>query len=282
MSPSWNPVGLTVPDKVGRVHHNAICEGLFDVYGQPLIGDKRPSFTTGPQRFDPSLSAPTGLHVLDPRFEIPQWVVNAEAVYSVRVQLFQVQPKDFFTYEDYEAGKRASPPGKCVIDKSYAIGRRGGANIRVDLRPALGSAGVGHFVAIATAVPANNRPAFGFDRKSVAWIQVTKLGLSARMDREKVSGWIHNITPSKLLEPVADVTTSLFIEGRPDVAISALSDKSGHVAFDLAPPAKPRDVTALLVAQTSADSTFMAIRSFEKAIREQNALWYVTDDRFSL
>jgi hypothetical protein len=279
-SPSGSVVGLIVPEKVGRLHHVAIGEGLVDIYGQPLTGDKWPAFTTSQQRFYSYLSAPTGVHVLDPRFQIPQWVVNAEAVSSVRIQLFQVQPKDFFAYEDYESDKRGTPPGKCVIDKSYTIGPRGGANIRVDLRPALGSAGVGNVVAIATAVPISNRPSFEFDRKSLAWIQVTRLGLSARMDREKVSGWIHNIAPSRLLQPMADVTASLLIEGRPDVAISAVSDASGHVAFDLAPPAKPRDVTALLLAQSSADSTFMAIRPFEKAIREQNALWYVTDDRF--
>jgi hypothetical protein len=87
---------------------------------------------------------------------IPQWVVNAEAVSSVRVQLFQVQPKDFFAFEDYEAGTRTAPPGKCVVDKSYAVGPRGGTNIRVDLRPALESAGVGHVVAIATAAPVSN------------------------------------------------------------------------------------------------------------------------------
>ena len=279
-SANGSTVALSTPGQAGRVYRIAIGEGLMDVYGQPLTGDKHPSFSTSQHRFDPYLRADTGLHVLDPRFQIPQWVVTAEAVSSVRVQLFEVHPKDFFAYEDYEAGTRSAPPGKCIVDKSYAIGPRGGANIRVDLRPGLGSAGVGHIVAIATAVPLNNRSTPEFDRKSVAWIQVTRLGLSARMDREKVSGWIHDITPSKLLAPLADVTTSLLIEGRPEVAISAVSDKLGHVAFDLAPPAKPRQASALLVAQSSADSTFMAIRSFEKAIREQDALWYVTDDRF--
>ena len=280
VSSNGNTVALSTPGKAGRTYRITIGDGLVDEYGQPLTGERRLSFGTSPRRFDPYVNAPTGLHVLDPRFQIPQWVVNAEAVSSVRIQLFQVQPKDFFAYEDYEAGKRGAPPGKCVVDKSYVIGPRGGANIRVDLRPALQQNGVGHVVAIATAVPLSNRRAPSFDRKSVAWMQVTKLGLSARMDREKVSGWIHDITPSKLLEPVADVNASLLVEGRPDVTISAVSDKSGHVAFDLAPPAKPRDVTALLLAQSATDSTFMAIRSFEKAIREQDALWYVTDDRF--
>jgi uncharacterized protein YfaS (alpha-2-macroglobulin family) len=281
---SGNTVGMIAPPRVGRTYWVAIGDGLVDVYGQPLTGEKRPSFTTGPMHFDSYLNAPTGLRVLDPRFEIPQWVVKAEAVTSVRIQLFQVQPGDYFAYQDYEAGKRAVPPGKCVVDKSYAIGPREGAHIRVDLRPSLGKAGVGNVVAIATAAPPAHLRQDSFERKKVAWIQVTKLSLSARMDAEKVSGWIYDITPQRLLEPVAGVTTSLVVEGRPELAISATSDKSGHVAFDLAPPVKRSvshpEVTALLLAQASGDSTFMAIGSFEKAIREQNALWYVTDDRF--
>jgi hypothetical protein len=36
----------------------------------------------------------------------------------------------------------------------------------------------------------------------------------------------------------------------------------------------------LLVAQAKGDSTFTALSSFEKTIRKENALWYVTDDRF--
>ena len=265
-------VELTVPVKVGHTYAIAIGEGLVDVYGQSLLVYQRPSFTTRPRRFAPSFSAPTGLYVLDPRFQIPQWVVNAEAVASVRIQLFQVQPQDYFAYQEYEAGTRATPPGKSIVDKSYPIGPKGGANIRVDLRPALGSAGVGHVVAIATAVPADGRQVRDFDGKGIAWIQVTKLALSARMDREKVSGWVHDITPSRLLKPMAGVTASLLVEG--NVANSSVSDNTGHVAFDWVPLP-----VALLEAHTAVDSTFMAIRS-QAAIRQQNALWYVADDRF--
>jgi uncharacterized protein YfaS (alpha-2-macroglobulin family) len=283
-------VGMPTPEKVGRTYEVRIDDDLADHFGQPLVVGPRPSFITGPPSFEPHLQAEAGLHVLDPRFEIPQWVVDAGAVTSVRVQLFQVSPRDFFAFQDYEAGRRATSPGKVVANKTYPIGQRQGAHIRVDLRPGLSSSGTGHVVAIATAVPAR-RPRDGdFEHRQVAWIQVTRLGLSARLDGEKLSAWIHDITPPKLLAPVAGVTTSLLVEKRPGSEAgtsvpSAVSDPAGHVAFELPPPVKrpprQRDVTALLVAACATDSTFMAVESFEKAIRQESALWYVSDDRFT-
>ncbi len=290
--PQWSDVILDTPATAGRTFDVRIDADMNDFFGQPLIAGASPSFTTGPERreYEPDLEALQGLQVLDPRFAIPQWVVTAEAVTSVRVQLFQVSPRDFFAFQDYEAGRRAAPPGKAIADSSYPIGGRRGGRIRVDLRPALSSSGTGHVVAIATAVPAR-RPRYGsFDGKKVAWIQITRLGLSARLDGEKLSAWVHDITPPKLLAPVPGVTTSLLVEkrwggGAEPPTPSAASDSSGHVAFDLPPPAKRaplgRDVAALLVAASPTDSTFMAVHPFEKAIRQESALWYVTDDRFT-
>jgi uncharacterized protein YfaS (alpha-2-macroglobulin family) len=285
-----NGVSRSVPARSGRRYEIAIGDGLVDMYGQPLLAHPRVSFTTGPGRFEPGLEAPVGLQVLDPRFEIPQWVIDADAVTSVRVQLYRVRPEHFFAYEDYEAGKRALPPGAPVVDRSYPIGPRRGGNIRVDLRPALAASGLGHVLAVATAVPAR-RPRYGaFERRRVAWIQVTRLALSARVDDEKVSAWVHDLTQAKLLAPVPGVTTSLVVEDRAGAAASAVSDGAGHLTFELPPSREPkrqralrdrRDVGALLLAASGADSTFVALDEWERAIRTESALWYLTDDRFT-
>src|SRR6185295_3078560 len=42
-----------------------------------------------------------------------------------------------------------------------------------------------------------------------------------------------------------------------------------------------RKVGALLLAASGGDSTFVALDAWEKAIRTESALWYVTDDRFT-
>jgi uncharacterized protein YfaS (alpha-2-macroglobulin family) len=283
---SGDSVALFAPAASGRSCEIAIGDGLVDVYGQPLVGSRRLSFTTGPERFEPELHAPVGLQVLDPRFEIPQWVIEADAVISVRVQLYRVRPENFFAFQDYEAGKRASPPGTAVTDHTYAVGARQGGKIRVDLRPALAASGTGHVVAIATALPARRPGSYsGFRQRSVAWIQVTKLALSARVDGDKLSAWVHDITQAKLLAPVAGVTTSLVVEKRAGTAASAVSDAAGHLSFGLPPPRKrtPSEppIGAMLLAVSGADSTFVALNDWEKAIRTETALWYVTDDRFT-
>ncbi len=281
--PGGSTVLLIAPKPVGRTYAISIGDGLVDVYGQQLTGTKRLSFTTSPERFGPVLNAPGGLHVLDPRFQVPQWVVRAEAVKSLRVQLFQVQPTDFFAFQDYEAGKRGTPPGKQIVDESHVIGPRDGADLRVDLRPALDKTGTGHVIAVATVIGIPYRKSDQSSRKVSAWIQVTKLGVTARTDGDKLNAWVQDITPTKFLTPTEGVTTTFLIEGRGETA-SAVSDKTGHVAFELLPPAKrpsrTQEPTALLLARSGTDSTFTAIGSYEKAIREHNALWYVTDDRF--
>jgi uncharacterized protein YfaS (alpha-2-macroglobulin family) len=281
-------VARHTPAASGRRYDITVGDGLFDVYGQPLVGSRRLSFTTSPQRYEPDLRAPEGLQVLDPRFEIPQWIVTAESVTSVRVQLYRVRPEHFFAYQDYEAGKRALPPGAPVVDRTYAIGASHGGEMRVDLRPALAAAGLGHVVAVATAVP-SRRPRYGgFERRRVAWLQVTRLALSARIDREKLSAWVHDITPARLLAPVSGVATSLVVEDRAASA-GAVSDAEGHLGFALPSPApdarkrerRDRPIGALLLATSGADSTFVALDQWQRAIRTENALWYVTDDRFT-
>jgi uncharacterized protein YfaS (alpha-2-macroglobulin family) len=275
-------VSMIAPRAVGRVYTIGLADGLMDVYGQPLTGDRRLSFTTRARQHDSSLSASTGLQVLDPRFQIPQWVIHVEAVESLRVQLFQVEPKDYFAYQNLEARKRTTPPGRRLFDKEYAIGAHHGAEIRVDLRPALHRNGLGHVIALATVSHTGQPPSDALDFDSLAWIQVTKLGISARLDKEKVNGWIQDITPDKLFAPIAGATASLLVDGRPDLKLAATSDREGHVVFDLAPKGTrvQRQDGALLVAEAKGDSTFTALSSFEKTIRKENALWYVTDDRF--
>ena len=133
-----------------------------------------------------------------------------------------------------------------------------------------------------------------FERRKVAWLQVTRLALSARVDGEKLSGWVHDITPAKLLAPVPGVTTALVVERRVGGAASAVSDAVGHVAFNLPLPSKSErerqrtrrarpDVGALLVATAGADSTFVALDDCAAgANARRSPRWYVTDDRFHL
>ncbi len=284
-SPSGAATTFYAPREVGRAFTFAIGDDLIDVYGQPLVGPKRPAFSTSRERFSSWMTAPSGLLVLDPRFAIPQWVIVAEAVAAVRVELYQVQPADYFKFEAYEQGTRATPPGKRISDKTFAVGARSGVHVRVDLRPALNPSGLGHVIAVATAAPLAGQPRDQRPPRTVAWIQVTKLGMSARLDGDKASAWVQDITPTSFLRPTAGISTSIVVDGRAPSA-PVISDAEGHATVELLPPTKVAPGApvpgAMLQMASATDSTFVAIDgSYEKAIRTENALWYVTDDRFT-
>ena len=123
-------VDLQVPDRVGAKLGITITGELDDAYGQPLTGPRHFAFTTTRQQIDPMLVAPSGLYVLDPRFEIPQWQITTEAVPSLHVQLYAVQPADYFAYQAFEAHKRSTPPGTRMFDKTFTVGERFSGNAR--------------------------------------------------------------------------------------------------------------------------------------------------------
>jgi hypothetical protein len=108
-------------------HRIAIQEGVTDVFGQAL-GTKRLTFTTTREVYNPYVSAHDGLYILDPRFEIPQWVLHTQAIAKLTVELYAVQPTDYFAFREFEGGKRATPPGKRVYSKEHAVGARWAAN----------------------------------------------------------------------------------------------------------------------------------------------------------
>lgn len=283
-------VSIRVPPGVGKTSQIKISDELRDIYGQALTGAHQMAVTGSRYQYSPYFEAHRGLYVLDPRFKIPQWVVTAEAVDSVHVELYRVEPADYFMYTQFEAKKRKTPPGTRMFTHDYLVGSRYAADIRVDLRTALASAPTGHVVAIATthaAAPLHRYD--GFNPRAVAWIEVTTLGISTRVDQERVHAWIEDISPTQFLQPRANVTTSLVIENRADVKTTTRSDATGGAVLELPPPlpapklpnVAPPEHTALIVASDGVDSVFAALDRAEKSVRVESANWYVTDDRFT-
>jgi uncharacterized protein YfaS (alpha-2-macroglobulin family) len=281
---------LLAPSPVGKTYTVEVAEDLRDEAGQQLVGPRTAKFTTKQQTHDAYLAAPTGMYVLDPRYEIPQWKVEVAAIASVRIQLYRVEPKDYFKWQKLEETRKGPPPGKLAYDKVHPIGPRSGAIARVDLRPAL-TDGVGHVVAIATPTPIAGRTN-SYLGLHTAWIQVTKLGVTARFDGERVHAWVQQIDPLRLLEPRAGVITSLLADGTPAVATTP-TDADGHAMLEFPAPAprKPvapdeempddKPVHAILLASAGGDSTFEAIDRRERTLRRQTTRWYITDDRFT-
>lgn len=270
----YQQVGLSLPNKPGKTMTAVVGDGLIDEFGQAFVGPHRATFLLGPERWMASVEAREGMFVLDPRFEVPQWQVEANAVASLRIELFQVQPNDFFAYQQLEDKKAKAPPGKRVFDKVYAIGKDRGVRDRVDLRPALVD-GVGQVIAVATvtgSLPPEQ------EQRHVAWIQVSKLGLSTRIDGEQVSAWATHTDPKHFLEPLNGAQLQLV---RADgTKTNATTDADGHAALELlAPVEKQPDLGKLLVLSQGRDSVFAQINA-DKSVRREQARWYITDDRF--
>ncbi|MEO8549776.1 MAG: Ig-like domain-containing protein, partial [Kofleriaceae bacterium] len=285
----YHEATVQLPAKEGRTYTIRLADELHDAYGQPLVGTHALKITTSRYVYRPYLAAADGLYVLDPRFQIPQWIVESQAVKSLHVELYKVEPADYFAWSLWQNDPKKPAPGKRIYNHDYAVGERYAGIARVDLRPALDPSGVGHVVAVVTAAPSVALHRYdGFQPRYAAWIEVTKLGISARVDQERVHTWVHAITPAQFLKPRADVTTSLVVENQRDLALTAKTDAEAAATFELPPaPPKPKlsrsgwhEDQALLVAREGTDSAFTAIDRTHRTERVRNAQWYVTDDRF--
>ncbi|MCW5809126.1 MAG: hypothetical protein KIT31_42625, partial [Deltaproteobacteria bacterium] len=118
----------------------------------------------------------------------------------------------------------------------------------------------------------------GREQKQVAWIQVTRLGLTARADGFKLRAWLHDLTPGKQLAPQA-AEVQILVPGAA-AAPAVAADATGLATVDL-PASAPRDKPALVVARSATDSTFAVVDGLERTIRVENARWFVSDDRFT-
>ena len=137
-------------------------------------------------------------------------------------------------------------------------------------------------IAIANAVSSPGNPRI--DRVA-AWIQVTHMGASARIDAEKISAFVHELSPNThFLAPRAGVDATLIVDGKGEQS-HATSDAAGKLALELLPQVAPKPNVerprALLRLSAGADSAFAAFDRYEKTQRVNDALWYVTDDRFT-
>ncbi len=285
-----NSVRVIVPDAAGKTFAIDLRGDLRDAYGQELEGAHRVSITASRLVYEPDVRAVTGLYVLDPRYQVPQYVIETQAVKSLHVELYKVQPSDYFAYQQLEEGKRTTPPGTRISARDVVVGDRYAGVERLDLRPALSAAGTGHVVIVTRAVlAAGQRRRSWVPAQLVAWAQVTKLGVITRVDQEAVHAWVDDISHAHFLEPRTNVATRLVIENRPEVTTAAATDAQGEATLALPaepPPPKlvnlaPPSQLALVVARDGDDSVFTALDRSARTERVRNAEWYVTDDRFT-
>ncbi len=283
-------VVVLVPSREYKRFEVDVRDDLRDAYGQTLEGTHQVALTTSRFVYDPELHATAGLYVLDPRYQVPQYVIESQALKTLHVELYKVQPSDYFAYQQFEEGKRKTAPGKRISATDFPVGDRYAATERLDLRPALEASGTGQVVVVTRAMLSPTQQHHEWvPAQTNAWIQVTKLGVITRVDDERVHAWVDDISHARFLNARPNVTTSLVIQNRPEVTTSAQTDATGAVTLEL--PAAPTTPTlpnvmpppnlTLVVARDGADSVFTAIDRSQRSERVRNAEWYATDDRFT-
>ncbi len=188
----------------GRTTYTVTVDGsLKDAFGQTLGGPATVTFTTTAAQKRIS-AAGQGFLVLDPA-AAPAWSVFTINHDALKVRVHAVGPQDWAAYqkwmqEQWRDDRRLPMPGRVVVDKTIAVASKPDEMVetRVDLSAALRE-GLGQVV--VEVEPAKREPRRG--REAVrAWIQATRIGLTAFADAEKVTAYASSLADGR---PLGDV-----------------------------------------------------------------------------
>ncbi|HWN70309.1 MAG TPA: MG2 domain-containing protein, partial [Haliangium sp.] len=262
---------------------------ITDVYGQTLGKPKPLTFRVGDA--EPSFFGPSGLVVLDPAARTPHLSVYTVNTPVLDVRLHRVTPADWPAYVRYlqrhygpEVG---SIPGTQAVSTQVEVQGAPGELVEtaIDLGPAL-TGKHGHVVAVIEPATWHEQ---GWKPRTVAWLQVTELGLDAFADQTELIGWATRLVDGA---PLADVEIGLLAgDGQSAGQSSAKTDAGGLARLPL-PPAqtapRPGDDLAselVLIARHGDDTALLPEspwgggHGFRRQPTSDSLLWYVFDDR---
>ncbi len=189
----------------GRTHYEiSLSPEIRDVFGQTLEQPAKGKIDVG--EAEPMLfPEQSDMLVLDPAADarLDVYSVNEK---TLKVRLYAVQPNDWDAYVkfrqawDYD-GRLTSPPGRLVATRY--VHPKGERDTLVQTRIALGPAlknGLGQVIAIVEP-PNQPKPRNRWEYRERqwvrAWVQVTKLGLTAFRDAGKVDAWVTDLQTGK-------------------------------------------------------------------------------------
>ncbi len=268
---------LTVRGRsLGRTHYTLkLSPEIRDVFGQTLEQPATGKIDVG--EAEPTLfSEQDSMLVLDPASDAKLSVYSVNRT-VLKVRLYAVTPRDWDAYVKFRQawdwdGRLTTPPGRLVSTRLvHPKGERDAlVETRVDLGPALKD-GAGQVLAIVE--PPNqpkprNRWSYREREWVRAWVQVTKLGLTAFKDADSASAWVTDLATGAAI-PGATVS----IPGGP-VATSA---QDGIARLALGPHGDE------LVATRGSDLVMLpgtnGSGTFEARPHGEGTRWFVFDDR---
>jgi uncharacterized protein YfaS (alpha-2-macroglobulin family) len=272
-----------------------LSSAIVDDFGQPLQPGGALAFDVGPA--PTALFAPGGdFVVLDPSGG-PRFPVHSVNHRTLRVRAYEVGPEDWGAWQSYlrERGGEPSPtpPGVLALDTTVRVGGEPDTltETRIDLAPAL-PGGLGQVVLVVRPTPS---PKERRGDEIVAWIQATRIGLDAFVDRETVLAWASDLADGRPLgdvalrfeaSPVRPGGARAGARARPGESSAAASTGSAMARTDasgLARLALPTDAAALLVARRGTDVAVLPAgggwSEWRRAPRVDSLRFCVFDDR---
>lgn len=250
---------------------------LRDVFGQELgevepvrfeIGGARPTIETFRER----------LVTADPLAGAPTVAVTSAGHETLAVALYAVTPADFAAYQELTEQPRPDgdlppvPAGWRQVS-STEVAVAGDVDrpteTTIDLAPAL-SGPSGHVVVVVSSTEnyPPNTEARWMNQPTMAWVQVTTLGLDALSDHDQLVAWATDLRDGT---PLPDVAVRLDgVSERP-----VLTDASGLATLDLA-------AGSFLVAERDGETALLDAGwsgAWQATPRRDVARWYTFDDR---
>lgn len=251
--------------------------GTQDVFGQTLGRDETRSITVGsaePRVFGLNRE----LVVLDPAASKPVLAVRTINVPDLKVEAWRVEPEDWSAFLQ---AKRAPPdkpapmPGRVVL--SQVLKTQGAPDELSDVDVDLASAFPEGFGQAIVRIEPTVQPKDRWRRMRIlAWVQATRIGLTAFADRQDLVAFVSSLADGQPLSG-ADVTVMPQGATRP-------TDAAGLVTLSLAGASRG---SGLLVARRGRDVAILPENLYtwdrenpwRVAERRDRLAWYVADDR---
>ena len=273
--------------RLGQTYKVTVSGRLKDVFGNALGREHRRRFKIGLGRWYGATIRGEGHLVLDPAGKAEYHFISIKHR-ALAVKVYAVAPADHLDfvaflrnfYEGHEGSnnytssygdsrKVKAPPGKLVAQRTIRIGHPDRPSLQVvDLRSAL-RAGLGHAVVVVT--PVKPLPKSTYKAGVAAWVQSTRIGLSALSDE---AGTVVLTTLLKSGQPLPGVRVTLSTEPG---AAEVQSGADGLAAI----PAVPAR-SGFLFARRGKDTAILPWKGRSRwrlGSTTKRLLWHVFDDR---
>ena len=278
----YGPVVQISGTKKPNTRYTVTVNSLRDTFGQNVDKPIAVTFTTGPAVSWFRLASEE-MSVLDPAgpAAIPLFTTGVQ---KLAVELYAVQPEDWVSFARYKtwlANQRTHPepprPGTLVLSRELNFPSSDGSIIQtdIDLSPALKNK-LGHVVLYAKQIATEPSVKTRQDTQMV-WVQSTRIGLAALVDRQEMIAWASSLTNGA---PLANVQVRLLSsehelptgpDGLARLELPLHTDLHGALLI-----ARLKDDVAVLPETTS---WYSSESLWKKRSVSDSLVWYVFDDR---